>query len=76
MNWSPEISISEEHSWPRAVYVVRGRTSETKRYIPEKTCHTVIDDTGILLCSACGAVQPDDYTNYYCWSCGARVVDG
>lgn len=38
-------------------------------------CHVEEDeDTGFLVCSECGAVQPDDYTVYYCWCCGAKVV--
>ena len=38
-------------------------------------CHiSEYEDTGIPVCSECGAVQPDDYTVYYCWACGRRVV--
>lgn len=33
------------------------------------------EDAGIGVCSACGAVQPDDYTVYYCWNCGSKVVE-
>ena len=32
------------------------------------------EDTGILVCSECGAVQHDDRTVYYCWCCGRKVV--
>lgn len=32
------------------------------------------EDTGIPVCSECGAVQPDDHTVYYCWCCGRKVV--
>lgn len=40
------------------------------------TCKlTLYEDTGITVCSECGAVQPDDWTVYYCWSCGRRVVE-
>jgi hypothetical protein len=40
------------------------------------TCKlTLYEDTGITVCSECGAVQPDDWTVYYCWSCGRKVVD-
>lgn len=43
---------------------------------PERTCRIKVDaETGCFLtCSECGAIQPEDYTVYYCWSCGARVV--
>ena len=40
------------------------------------TCKlTLYEDTGITVCSECGAVQPDDWTVYYCWSCGRRIVE-
>jgi len=40
------------------------------------TCHEVEDeDTGFIVCSECGAVHDTDYTNYYCWCCGRKVVD-
>ena len=40
------------------------------------TCKlTLYEDTRITVCSECGAVQPDDWTVYYCWSCGRRVVE-
>lgn len=39
------------------------------------TCHEVEDDdTGFIVCSECGAVHDDSYTNYYCWCCGRKVV--
>ena len=31
-------------------------------------------DAPMPVCSECGAVQPDDFTVYYCWNCGAKVV--
>ena len=31
------------------------------------------EDTGILVCSECGAMQPDDHTVHYCWCCGRKV---
>lgn len=33
------------------------------------------DETGFLVCSECGAIQPEEWTVYYCWSCGAKVVE-
>ena len=42
----------------------------------ERTCRIVeYNDAPIPVCSECGAVQPDDYAVYYCWSCGAKVRD-
>lgn len=40
----------------------------------ERTCRIKEDETGFLVCSECGAVQPEEWMVYYCWSCGARVV--
>ena len=38
-------------------------------------CHEEEDeDTGFICCSECGAVLPEDYTVYYCWNCGRKVV--
>lgn len=31
------------------------------------------EDTGIPVCSECGAIQPEDHTVYHCWCCGRRV---
>ena len=42
----------------------------------ERTCRiTEYDEAPFPVCSECGAVQPDDFTVYYCWNCGAKVVD-
>ena len=42
----------------------------------ERTCHIIeYDDAPYPVCSECGAVQPDDYTVYFCWNCGAKVRD-
>ena len=38
MSWSPELFIGELRPWPDTVHVVRGRTGETRRYVPERTC--------------------------------------
>lgn len=32
------------------------------------------DELPYLVCSNCGAIQPEDHTVYFCWSCGAKVV--
>ena len=42
----------------------------------ERTCRIIeYDESPYPVCSECGAVQPDEFTVYYCWSCGAKVVD-
>lgn len=42
----------------------------------ERTCRLAeYNEAPFLVCSECGAVQPDDFTVYYCWNCGAKVVD-
>jgi hypothetical protein len=35
----------------------------------------VEDEHGFLTCSECGAMQPEDYTVYYCWYCGCKVKE-
>lgn len=41
----------------------------------ERTCRIVeYDEAPYPVCSECGAVQPDDFTVYYCWNCGSRVI--
>lgn len=41
----------------------------------ERTCSIEErDELPYPVCSVCGAVQSDDYTVYYCWSCGAKVI--
>ena len=35
MSWSPDLFIGEFRPWPDSVHVVRGRTDETLRYVPE-----------------------------------------
>ena len=42
----------------------------------ELTCRIIeYDEAPYPVCSECGAVQPDDFTVHYCWSCGAKVVE-
>lgn len=36
MSWSPDLFIGEFRPWPDTVHVVRGRTDETRRYVPEE----------------------------------------
>ena len=36
MSWSPDLFIGEFRPWPDSVYVVRGKTDETRRYVPEE----------------------------------------
>lgn len=35
MSWSPELWIGEFRPWPDSVYVMRGKTNESVRYVPE-----------------------------------------
>lgn len=35
MSWSPDLFIGELRPWPDTVHVVRGKTDETRRYVPE-----------------------------------------
>jgi hypothetical protein len=38
-------------------------------------CRIVEDEFGHPTCSECGAMQPEDYTVYYCWCCGCMVKE-
>ena len=38
-------------------------------------CRQIETEEGFIVCSECGAPQPEDYTVYYCWCCGRKVVD-
>lgn len=68
MSWSPELPIGEFRPWPDTVHVVRGRTGEMLRYVPEQavaatlwmgTCHsTTQDDAWCFACSECGKSFP------------------
>ena len=81
MSWSPEVFIGEFRPWPDSVHVVRGRTDEKVRYMPERTCHKDVQRTadgaplmnGIFVCSECRF--PWDSKNLYCGHCGAKVVE-
>lgn len=35
MSWSPDVFIGELRPWPDTVHVVRGKTDETRNYVPE-----------------------------------------
>ena len=56
---------------------LEGKRGDYAVYTPERTCHIKEDaDTGcFLVCSECGAIQPEEWTVYYCWNCGAKVVE-
>lgn len=71
--------------WPDSVHVVRGKTDETRRYVPEMTCRMerVEDEErilhGWLECSECGPVYPpaaDAIQDAVKWCpfCGRKVV--
>lgn len=36
MSWSPDLFIGEFRPWPDSVYVVRGKTDDMRRYVPEE----------------------------------------
>lgn len=36
MSWSPELFIGELRPFPDTVHVVKGKTDEMKRYVPEE----------------------------------------
>ena len=89
MSWSPDLYIGELRPWPDTVHVVRGKTEETRRYVPELTCHPIISDNlnesegmgdAWANCSECGHLlfvltDPTSEPPNFCPSCGARRVD-
>lgn len=40
MSWSPELFIGELMPFPDTVHVVKGKTDEMKRYVPEGSEHS------------------------------------
>ena len=55
-------------------YVMR-RICETWNTRSAGTCEVVeYDEAPFPVCSECGAIQPDDFTVYYCWNCGRKVT--
>lgn len=63
MSWSPELFIGDLRPWPDTVHVVRGKTDEMQRYVPERnvperTCHDlrVFDSWDMFTCSSCKAL--------------------
>lgn len=87
MSWSPELPIGEFRPWPDTVHVVRGRTGEMLRYVPERTCRNISPKLGNneFTCEEClarvygsGGRWFDanwDYHKFnYCPNCGRKVV--
>ena len=84
MSWSPSVYIGEMRPWPDSVHVVRGKTDETRRYFPERTCRmerrdseTMHQPTVWLHCSECGdaTLLMRSWSDVaHCPRCGARVV--
>lgn len=73
MSWSPELFIGELRPWPDSVHVVRGKTDEIRRYVPERTCHEVWNaKEQVHELSCCGR---DAWLSgvYFCPMCGARI---
>ena len=59
MSWSPELFIGEMRPWPDSVHVVRGKTGETVRYFPERTCRAELNgERSAVICSECGSQMP------------------
>lgn len=75
MSWSPELFIGSERPWPDTVHVVRGRTGETKRYLPERTCRDKAKSGPYFWCDSCNQFIIYPSPPNYCPECGAKVVD-
>ena len=72
MTWKADVSVWLEKP---SVIQVFSDDGQEQDYVPEMTCKVEeYENTGIPVCSECGAIQPEDYTVYYCWCCGRKVV--
>lgn len=77
MSWSPDLFIGELRPWPDTVHVVRGKTDEARRYVPERTAKRVrvtVDEMRCIghdECSGCGATV--GMGDRFCRMCGARL---
>jgi len=79
MSWSPDLFIGEFRPWPDTVHVVRGKTDETRRYVPHRTTTRhgkwrTKYGRSVPCCECCGYGIGDERWNY-CPSCGAEVVE-
>ena len=64
-----EIMCGEEHvgiEWKRLFQLIRV-------FVDDNSAKIVYDECGFMECSECVAVQPEDYTVYYCWNCGRKI---
>lgn len=81
MSWSPDYYINAKRPWPTTIKVMRINTKETRKYVPERTCHEVLIDKFFHGCSECGYMWEFMYNvgarvaPKSCPNCGARVVD-
>ncbi len=67
---------SENYEQPHLFIIGLTPAQAIEATLGRGTCHEIEDeDTGFIVCSECGAVHDTDYTDYYCWCCGARVVE-
>ena len=77
MSWSTELHIGELRPWPDTVHVVRGKTEETRRYVPERTCEMEYEGSWMSWhCKSCDMMSWGECGSKprYCSWCGAKVV--
>ena len=88
--WSPELYIGGMRPWPDTVQVVRSRTDEMRRYVPEREeCHRLPPDNDSTCVVRHGPTGMQVEFGYwkcsvcgcncfegarYCMGCGAKVV--
>lgn len=69
-----EIAINNHCQFTVGCVVDAQAIADELNALAERTCCIIeYDEAPYPVCSECGAVQPDDYTVYFCWSCGAKV---
>ncbi len=75
MSWSTEVRIGELRPWPDAVRVVRGKTEETRRYVPERTAYRHVKSNGEYGSCKCSTCDADIHANdAFCRMCGAQLT--
>lgn len=84
MSWSPELPIGEFRPWPDTVHVVRGRTGEMLRYVPEQavaatlgpgTCHK-LPSSGDTVCIVRMRGLEMEFGYWKCSECGCECFEG
>ena len=86
MSWTPYFHVSPKDPWPAYINMVRPKTKELRKYVPEldscqlETTENWIPAERYHRCKKCGAFfavmdASRDIQPRFCPNCGAKVVD-